>query len=68
MFYGQTLLMEKKLLESFVRSGVSPSLGSIRSKFIKRFEQIKFISKLCMSMKMERNMWLNGNSSVLLRA
>ena len=47
---------------------MSPSLGSICSKFIKNFEQIKFISKLYMSMKMERNMWLNGNSSVLLRA
>ena len=59
---------EKKLLESFVRIGVSPSLGSICSKFIKNFDQIKFISKLCMSMTMERNMWLNGNNSVLLHA
>ena len=47
---------------------MSPSLGSIRSKFIKNFEQIKFVSKLCVSMKMERNMWLNSNSSVLLHA
>jgi hypothetical protein len=60
--------MENKLLDSFLTKGVSPSLGSVHSKFIKNFEQIKFISKLSMSMKMERNMWLNSNSSVLLRA
>jgi hypothetical protein len=68
MFYGQTLLMEKKLLESYVKSGVSPSLGSICSKFSKNFEQIKFICKLCMSMKMERSVWLNHKNSVLLHA
>jgi len=65
---GKLCWWRTKLLESFVRIGVSPSFSSIRSKFIKNFEQIKFVSKLCMIMKMERNMWLNDNGSVLLHA